>query len=74
MSPDQQLLAFTLITIGIALFAFLPIVLNKPDLPAWAVEAKYGDWDTAMQMLREHNIAQDKADGMRCPCHTEHDS
>lgn len=31
MSPDQQLLAFTLITIGLAFFAFLPIVLNNME-------------------------------------------
>ena len=28
----------------------------------------HGDFDTAMEMLKRHNAAQDKADGMVCDC------
>lgn len=42
---------------------------RKQKLQPWQEELKYGDFDTAMEMLKRHNAAQDKADGMVCDCH-----
>jgi len=41
---------------------------GEPKLLPWQEELRHGDFDTAMEMLKRHNAAQDKADGMVCDC------
>ena len=41
---------------------------GEPKLLPWQEELMHGDFDTAMEMLKRHNAAQDRADGMVCDC------
>ena len=43
-------------------------LFRKQKLLPWQEEMMHGDFDTAMEMLKRHNAAQDKADGMVCEC------
>lgn len=43
-------------------------LFRKPKLLPWQEEMMHGDFDTALEMLKRHNAAQDKADGMVCEC------
>ena len=65
-----ELLAATgVVTIVNKASGFIESKWGAPEPKPWQEELMYGDFDTAMEMLKRHNAAQDKADGMVCDCH-----